>query len=626
MQILNIKDLMVSFSHKPLFQGVNLQVDSGERIALVGRNGVGKSTLLKLITGEYTPDSGAVQFSNNSTVAMLSQAVPLKLTGSVYDVVATGLSKIGELLQSYQAVLYKLESDLSDNLLAEQAALAQKIDACDGWSFDQKIKTILSTLDLAGGLEIQTLSGGLKRRVLLARALVNDPDILLLDEPTNHLDIDAVIWLETFLKKYSKTIILITHDRQFMSNLATRIIEIDYQNLFSWPGNYAHYCQLKEELIVAQEREQALFDKRLADEEVWIRQGIKARRTRNEGRVRKLEALRREKSQQFKQQGKSKIEIQTDTHSGKVVFNIDDISFAYGDKKIIDHFSAIIGRGDCVGIVGQNGSGKSTLIKLLLDQLSPTSGSITRGTNLEIAYFDQYRLELDESRTVIDNVGSGREKITINGKDKHVISYLQDFLFSPERARTSVSALSGGEKNRLLLAKLFARPANLIVMDEPTNDLDIETLELLEEKLSDFSGTLLIVSHDRAFLNNVVTQLWVLESDGHVQEHVGGNFDWENLLPKKSTTAAIKKIEKKEPLTIKTQKITQPEKRELNALPKKITTLENEIVTLQEAMQHTEFYQQNQIKITAHNKKLAEAEHQLEQCYARWQALEDKMH
>lgn len=409
-----------------------------------------------------------------------------------------------------------------------------------------------------------------------------------------------------------------------MSNLATRIIEIDYQNLFSWPGSYDHYCQLKAELVSAQEREQALFDKRLSDEEVWIRQGVKARRTRNEGRVRRLESLRKEKSLQFKQQGKSKIQIQSDAKSGKIVFDIDNISFSYGDKKIIENFSAVIGRGDCVGIVGQNGAGKSTLIKLLLDELSPTSGVITRGTNLEIAYFDQYRLELDGTQTVVDNVASGSEKITINGKDKHVISYLQDFLFSPDRARVKVSVLSGGEKNRLLLAKLFARPANLIVMDEPTNDLDIETLELLEEKLADFPGTLLIVSHDRAFLNNVVTQLWVMESAGHIQEHVGGHFDWGNLMSEKSTALSGAPSEKKEIIKNKTHAITQEERRELNGLPKKITAIEGEIAVLQQAMLQTEFYQQNKEKIAAHNIKLAEVETKLAHCYERWQVLEDK--
>ncbi len=625
MQILSIRDLTVGFGPQNLLQGASLQINTGECIALVGRNGVGKSTLMKIIAGETQPDGGTVQFSKNVTVAMLSQTVPLGLKGTIYDVVATGLSHIGELLQSYQAILKKLATDASDTILAQQAELAQKIDACDGWSFDQKIQTILSRLDLDGAQAVADLSGGLKRRVLLARAIVNDPDILLLDEPTNHLDIDAVLWLENFLKSYTKTVILITHDRQFMSNLATRIVEIDYQNLFSWPGNYTHFCQLKEELVAAQEREQALFDKRLAEEEVWIRQGVKARRTRNEGRVRRLEELRKIKSQQYKQQGKSKIEIQTDTKSGKVVFNIENVSFSYTDKKIIDDFSAIIARGDCVGIVGQNGAGKSTLIKLLLDELSPTSGTITRGTNLEVAYFDQYRLELDEKQTVLDNVALGRERITINGKDKHIISYLQDFLFTPDRARVKVSQLSGGEKNRLLLARLFARPANLIVMDEPTNDLDIETLELLEEKLTDFLGTLLIVSHDRAFLNNVVTQLWVIEPNGHIQEHVGGHFDWENLLPKKSGPIITEKNAKIEPTKIKTQKISYDERRELNNLPKKITALENEITALQHAMLNPEFYQQEQAQITSHSKKLAEAESQLEKCYARWQELEDKV-
>ena len=624
MQILNIKDLMVSFGQKPLFQGVNLQVNTGECIALVGRNGVGKSSLLKIIAGESSPDSGSVQFSKNIRVGMLSQTVPIALKGSVYDVVATGLSPIADLLKAYQVVLQKLNTNISDALLAEQSELSQKIDACDGWTFDQRIQTIISTLDLNGSDEVGALSGGLKRRVLLARALVNDPDILLLDEPTNHLDIEAVTWLESFLKKYTKTVILITHDRQFMSNLATRIIEIDYQNLFSWPGSYTHYCKLKEELISAQEREQALFDKRLADEEVWIRQGVKARRTRNEGRVRRLEALRKEKAEQFVQQGKSKIKIQTDTKSGKIVFDVDNLSFSYADRKIINHFSTIIGRGDCVGIVGQNGAGKSTLIKLLLNELVPSSGTITRGTNLEVAYFDQYRLELDPTQTVIDNVGMGREKITIDGKEKHVISYLQDFLFSPDRSRVKVSSLSGGEKNRLLLAKLFSKPANLIVMDEPTNDLDIETLELLEEKLTDFPGTLLIVSHDRTFLNNVVTQLWVMGSNGNIEEHVGGNFDWEKLIPEKASasTLTIKKEAVKK--IVQGEKITQAERRELASLPKKITTLENDILILQEPMQSPEFYLQTPEKIKDHNQKIAEKELLLSKYYERWQELEDK--
>lgn len=584
MQILNIKDLTISFGHTPLLQKANLQIGMGEHIALVGRNGVGKSTLLKIIAGQASPDGGSVQFAKNSVISMLSQAVPLTLTGSVYDVVSSGL--------------------LSNESTEES------------WIAHQKIETILSKLSLNGKDAINSLSGGWKRRVLLARALVSEPDILLLDEPTNHLDIDAVLWLESFLKKYSKTFILITHDREFMSNLATRIIEIDYQSLLSWPGNYAHYCELKAQHVEIAEREQALFDKRLSEEEVWIRQGVKARRTRNEGRVRRLEALRKEKSQQFKQKGQTKFQMQAGALSGKIIFDIENVSFSYNHHKIINHFSAIVSRGDCVGIVGPNGSGKSTIIKLLLNELSPSSGMITRGSNLEVAYFDQYRLELDDTQTVIDNVGLGREKITINGKEKHVISYLQDFLFSPDRARSKVSQLSGGEKNRLLLAKLFSRPANLIVMDEPTNDLDIDTLELLEEKLADFSGTLLIVSHDRAFLNNVVTQLWVIEQNGHIQEHVGGNFNWETILAK-STSSVEKTIKDKQ------KNISQEEKRELNNLPNKITKIENEIARLQDEMGVPGFYEDAE-KVVVQSQKIAKKSAELDACYERWQELENK--
>lgn len=625
MQILALKDLTVGFDVHPLFQNIQLHVEAGEHIALVGRNGAGKSTLLKIIANQIQPDSGHVQFSKNCKIAMLSQMVPLNLSGTVYDVIASGLANIGELLTAYQHILNELKINQSAENLAKQAALMQKIDACEGWSFDQKIQTILSKLNLDGSILISDLSGGLKRRVLLGRALVSDPDILLLDEPTNHLDIEAVLWLETFLKKYTKTVILITHDRDFMSSIATRIIEIDYRNLFSWPGNYAHYCELKADLIHAQEREYALFDKRLSEEETWIRQGVKARRTRNEGRVRRLEAMRREKAEQFKRQGKGKINIQIDTQSGKTVFDIEKITYAYENQTIIRDFSAIVGRGDRVGIVGPNGSGKSTLIKLLLGDLQPKSGSVTQGTNLEIAYFDQYRQELDETQSVIDNVAIGRERITIDGKDKHIISYLQDFLFQPERTRVKVSMLSGGEKNRLLIAKLFSRPANLIIMDEPTNDLDIETLELLEEKLSDFPGTLLVVSHDRAFLNNVVTQLWVIGESGKIEEHVGGHFDWDNIIPQKEPLQPIEK--KQVALTQSVKKassLTSLEKRELLDLPKKIMKVENDITKLQTVMLEPTFYQKDKNEIAAHSKKLSEAETALEILYERWQTLEDK--
>ena len=623
MPVLTLKDVSLRFGQFPLFQQVHLQVDIGEHIALVGRNGAGKSTFLKMIAGMIAPDSGTVQIQEAGRIAMVSQTVPVGLKGSVFDVVAQGLSDMGTLLKNYHHISTELSHTVTDALLKKQSTIAAQLDACDGWLFQQKIETILSKLDLTGSDLIENLSGGLKRRVLLAQALVSDPDVLLLDEPTNHLDIEAVLWLELFLKNYPKTFILITHDRQFMANLATRIIEIDYQSVFSWPGNYEKYCRLKEELIAAQEKEQALFDKKLAIEETWIRQGIKARRTRNEGRVRRLEALRVEKEKQFKKQGESHIAIQSGKLSGKTVLDIENLSFAYHDKKIITHFSTIVGRGDRVGIVGPNGSGKSTLIKLLLGDLMPQNGSIKRGTNLDIAYFDQYRFELNENETLIENVGIGREKIVINGKEKHVISYLQDFLFTPDRARTKVSLLSGGEKNRLLLAKLFSRPANLIVMDEPTNDLDIETLELLEEKLSEFEGTLIVISHDRLFLNNIATQLWVMEPQGHVQEYVAGNIHWDVLLTTKKTTQPSSTLAQSvdKPAIKKTQ-LSYEEKKELKGLPNKITQLETKITALQTEMAAVDFYQQPQEKIKAHTDKVAALEAELAECYERWAFLE----
>ncbi len=621
-QLLNVKDLMVSFGHKPLFQNVHFQVNAGERIALVGRNGAGKSTLLKILADMVEPDAGTIAYAKGAKVSMLSQAVPVSLEGTVFDVVSSGLAEVGELLKNYHRVLEKISIDPSEKLLSKQSQLEEKIDALDAWSFDQRIETTLSKLSLNSSDDVAALSGGLKRRVLLARALVSDPDVLLLDEPTNHLDIDAIVWLESFFKKYTKTIIFITHDRNFLSALATRIIEIDYQQVFSWPGDYDHYCRLKEELIHAQAKEQALFDKKLSQEEAWIRQGIKARRTRNEGRVRRLQVLRQEKMQQVKQLGKAKIEIQAAAKSGKSVFEIEKLSFGYNDQMVVKDFSALVGRGDRVGILGPNGSGKSTLIKLLLGDLTPTSGAIECGTNLEVAYFDQYRFELDETKSVIDNVAQGSERITINGKDKHVISYLQDFLFSPERARVSVSVLSGGEKNRLLLAKLFTKPANLIVMDEPTNDLDIETLELLEEKLSEYDGTLLIVSHDRAFLNNVVTQLWVMEGDGLIQEYVGGYSQWLSHMQPKTSEVTVKAAKNSKPEK-SDKKWGSKEKKELQALPSRITKLEEKIEALQAEMSAPKFYQKDPETIKEYSQNVSDLESELEAAYERWQVLEE---
>lgn len=623
-KVLTIQDLTVSFGHRPLFHQAHLQVEQGERVALVGRNGTGKSTLLKVIAGLAEPDGGTVALSKGVVVSLLTQAVPVTLTGTVYDVVSTGLSNAGNLLKKYFELMQRLAIEVDDQLLAEQAQLSSQIEAENAWIYQQRIEEIVSKLGLNGYDDVLSLSGGVKRRVLLAKALVNDPDILLLDEPTNHLDVDAIDWLEAFFKKYNKTLIFITHDRNFLRALATRIVEIDYQSIFSWPGDYDQYCKLKSELVHAQAKEQALFNKKLSQEEVWIRQGIKARRTRNEGRVRRLEAMREEKALQFKQKGQAKFEIESDRRSGKLVFELDHVTFSYQEKNIVTDFTALVARGDRVGIVGPNGAGKSTVIKLLLGQLLPDVGSITQGTNLDIAYFDQYRFLLDENLNAVDNVGQGREFITVNGKEKHVISYLQDFMFSPERARQKVSVFSGGEKNRLLLAKLFSQPANLIIMDEPTNDLDIETLELLEEKLLGFSGTLLVVSHDRAFLDNVTTQLWVLGEKGHIQEYVGGYSQWQ-------AQVATQAVEQKSQVPSSSGssknnaaigKWTQKTKKELAAIPAKITKVEEALEQMQEEAMHAEFYQQSPGVIKAHSEKVTSLENELEQLYERWQELE----
>ncbi|RFA26192.1 ABC transporter ATP-binding protein [Alkalilimnicola ehrlichii] len=604
-----------------------MQLERGERVCLVGRNGSGKSTLLKVVSGDITPDEGEIRFPPSAHVARLTQEVPLGTSGPVFQVIAEGLGDTAPLLAKYHQISQALASDPSEERLAELERVQHQLEASGGWDARNKVETVISRLGLPAEAEFSALSGGLKRRVLLGQALVREPDLLLLDEPTNHLDIEAIRWLEEFLLSYGGTLLFITHDRMFLQKLATRIVELDRGQLSSWPGDYNTYLQRKEAQLEAEANQQALFDKKLAQEEAWIRQGIKARRTRNEGRVRALKAMREERRQRRELTGKANIQLQDADRSGKLVCEAIDISHSYDGRPLIKDFSTTIMRGDKIGIVGPNGAGKTTLLNILLGRLTPEQGSVRLGTKLEIAYFDQMRGALQENATVADNVGEGSEKVVVNGKPKHIMGYLQDFLFPPERARTPVKALSGGERNRLLLAKLFTQPANVLVMDEPTNDLDIETLDLLEELLIDYAGTLLIVSHDRTFLNNVVTSTLAFEGEGRVNEYVGGYDDWLRqkpvaAAPKPSKKGPAPTTEKPKPVTERKAKLGYKEQRELDALPQQIETLEAELSDLHQLLADDKLYREGTEAITSAQARLAETEQALEDAYARWEALE----
>src|SRR6478672_1571501 len=521
MPLITLQDIDYSVGGPLLLDHVDLAIEAGERIALIGRNGAGKSTLLKLLSGEIKADDGQIRVEGGRRIARLEQEVPADAQGAVFDVVAAGLGELGAQLAQFHHLSHA--DPVDTDALARVQAL---IEAAHGWSLDQRVGEVLDRLGLDGEAAFARLSGGMKRRVLLARALVSAPDLLLLDEPTNHLDITAIDWLESFLKQWSGALVFVTHDRRFLRALATRIVEIDRGQVTSWPGDWDNYVRRKEERLNAEAQENARFDKLLAQEEVWIRQGIKARRTRDEGRVRRLKAMRNERAERRAQAGNVRMATAQAGESGKKVIEAKDVDFAHGDNVLVRDFSTTILRGDRIGLVGPNGSGKTTLLKLLLGDLQPQAGEIRSGTQLQVAYFDQYRATLREDWNAIENVAEGREFVEVGGKQKHIIGYLQDFLFTPERARAPITRLSGGERNRLLLARLFAQPSNLLVMDEPTNDLDVETLELLEELLGDYAGTLLLVSHDRDFLDNVVTSTLVMEGDGRVSEYVGGYSDW----------------------------------------------------------------------------------------------------
>ena len=629
--LIRLKDIHLAFGGAPLFVKENLQLDKGERVCIVGRNGEGKSTLLKLISGELLADTGVVQRRDGLKIARLEQEVPQGLAGSVYEVVAAGLGETGSVLAQYHKLSLCAQTDADFELMGD---LQHKIDQQDAWQWQHRIERTISLVGLEEETETSGLSGGMRRRVLLARALVQEPDILLLDEPTNHLDIPAINWLEGFLKELPVTLVFITHDRAFLRALATRIVDLERGILKSWPGNFDQYQTAKEAWLEAEERAVALFEKKLSQEEVWIRQGIKARRTRNEGRVRALEKMRNEHQALRQRVGQVKLETQTGAQSGKNVIEMQNVSFAYPledgssdnaeKKSLLKDFSCLIRRGDKVGIIGPNGCGKSTLLKLMLGQLQPDTGSIKLGTNIDVAYFDQMRGALRLEETVVENVAEGSDTIEVNGQDKHVIGYLQDFLFAPERARQPVKMLSGGEKNRLLLAKLFTKKANVFVLDEPTNDLDAETLELLEERMADYKGTIIVVSHDRMFINNVVTQSLVFEN-GNVNEYIGGYDDWlrQRDEVKPSVNKKTMKADPNKNTAVKAKKLSYNDQRELDGLPKEIEKLEAEVEQLEALMADADFYKKDKSTIDATQEKVDAKQKSLELAYSRWEELGD---
>ncbi len=627
MALVSLQGVKVGFGGPLLLEDVDLSIDRGERVCLVGRNGTGKSTIMRLITGEVKPDAGKIVFQQGVKIALLTQEVPQSLTGSVFDVVSGAFGEQGALLAAYHHVSARLAHDHSEKLMAELEDVQHKFEASGGWQMQQQVEEILTRLKLSEDAEFSELSGGLKRRVLLAKALAGEPDLLLLDEPTNHLDIDAIAWLEEFLLSFGGTLLFVTHDRMLLQKLATRIVDLDRGRLTSWPGNYQSYLDLKQAALDSETVENAKFDKKLAAEEVWIRQGVKARRTRNEGRVRALKELRRTRSERREVSGTARMQTQEAERTGKLVIEATNVSYSYDGRPVLRDFSTTIIRGDKVGIIGPNGSGKTTLLKILLHGLKPLSGKVKHGTNLEVAYLDQHRAQLDDEKTVQDNVAYGSDHVTINGNRRHVIGYLQDFLFAPARARSPVKVLSGGERNRLLLAKLFTQPSNVLVLDEPTNDLDIETLDLLEELLSDYPGTVLLVSHDRAFINDVVTSTLVLEGDGRVSEYVGGYDDWllQSRRKSEASAAPIRAEEKKaapSPSKEKTRKLTFKEQKELETLPKRIEELDAEQQQIIATMGDPAFYRESGNKVAETKARLATVEKELAGAYKRWNELE----
>lgn len=627
MYLLRLQDVSLEFGDAPILKEANFAVNPKERVCLIGRNGAGKSSLLKLITGEYSADHGEIQRRRHLRVSQLEQTLLATSDETVREVIKQGMAEQQNLLDEYHRLS---NSSLNKLELKQLEDLQQQIDASGIWNIDQQVDTVISQLSLPGARKLSELSGGWRRRVALGKALVSEPELLLLDEPTNHLDISTIEWLENRIRGYGGSVIFITHDRIFLQKLATRIVEIDRGNLVSWPGTYNNYLELKEKALEEESTHNALFDKKLSQEEEWIRQGIKARRTRNEGRVRALMAMRAERAKRIKLQGKARIDIEQGERSGRKVVAARNLTHGYEGQTLIEKLNLKIMRGDRIGLVGNNGVGKSTLLKIILGMIEPDEGSVKLGTNLEVAYFDQVLRDLDLDKTIMQNIGDGKDYIELNGKQRHVVGYLKNFLFSPKRAMTPVRALSGGEKNRVALAKLFIRPANLLVLDEPTNDLDVEMLEVLEQRLVDYTGTLLIVSHDRVFLDNVVTSILVFEASGGVQEYVGGYNDWVKrgkALTEADVPGELRVMDKSADASqaassVKVKKLSYKLQRELDELPSLIETLENDIDFLQEQVAQPAFYDKDYNETRDVLDALSNKQKQLDTAMNRWAELE----
>jgi ABC transport system ATP-binding/permease protein len=629
MALITLDRVSIAHGHLPLLDGGSLQIENGERVCVIGRNGTGKSTLLRILSGEQAPDSGFVHRQPDIRTALLVQDAALSDDRAVFDVVADGLGDIGDLATAYHHAAIEVADRGTPALLEKLGRLQHELEEKDGWRLEQRVEMILARLKLPSEAIVNTLSGGWRRRVLLAKALVGQPALLLLDEPTNHLDIDAIRWLEDFLAEYAGTVVFVTHDRSFLQKIASRIVELDRGRLTSWPGDYATYLRRKEECLANEALQQEKFDKRLVEEEAWLRQGVKARRTRNEGRVRALLAMREERAARRERMGAVRLKVETADLSGRMVYEAEHIGKSFGDTPVLLDFSTRIMRGDRIGLLGANGAGKTTLLRLLLGELHPDTGTIRCGTNVQVAYYDQQREQLDPEKTVFETVGEGNETVTINGRPRHVNGYLRDFLFPPERSRSPVKALSGGERNRLMLARLFTRPANVLVLDEPTNDLDLETLELLEAQLLEFSGTILLVSHDRAFLDNVVTSTLVFEGNGKVQEYIGGYQDWihqrsvpeENKRVDSPHRSALVPPDKPVPAR---KKLSYNEQRDYDQLPGRIEDLEAEQQRLNLEIALPDFYKEPAEKIHQVLARLEELQQELLAAYALWDALDSK--
>ncbi len=627
MGLIWINNVSVSFGGPLLLASATLQIEAGERIGLLGRNGSGKSTLMKMLTGLIVPDTGQIIKGNEIRVSLLPQDVPDDLAGTIYDIVAAGSREHLDLLRGYHDLTLQIARNGANGLLNKLEYAQHQLESSGAWNYHLQVERIISRTGLNENAEFRTLSAGMKRRVFMARALVGEPDLLLLDEPTNHLDINAILWLEDFLLNYEKAIIFVTHDRAFLQRLALRIVEIDRGKLISFACNYRSYLERRQAMLDSEEKQWQEFDKKLAREEVWVRQGVKARRTRNEGRVRALTQMREERARRQTQTGLARLAIQEAERGGRIVVEAENISFAYENKKIIKEFSTVIIRGDKVGIIGPNGSGKTTILKILLGELTPQHGRIRQGTGIQIAYFDQLRGQLDENKTLKDNIASGNDTVFIDGFPRHIVGYLQDFLFPPAQIMAPVSSLSGGERNRLLLAKLFSIPSNVLVLDEPTNDLDAETLELLEDRLLEYKGTILMVSHDRAFLNNVVTSTIVFEGEEQLQEYIGGYDDWlRQRIVRPQPDGANPKQEKptKEKLPPQKRKLSFKETQEFQDLPQKIEALEEEKQQLTATLNSPAFYaSKDTAKIRTTSDRLACLDTEMDCAYRRWNELED---